>query len=482
MIEFSTGGPAGDESADALVVGVAADLAYDEAAAWVVSHLPWVTARFEAKEFTGKSAQLLSITAGEALPYQDVVFVGLGDAPDPEAVRRAAGSAVRVLKQSVSIATSLHAACPMAAGAAAMGFSLGAYSFDRHKSDPKPSRVESVSFLGGDQAALAEASEAGVVAEAVMLARDLVNESAMYKSPQTMAEVAAQIASEAGIEIRVLDEKQIEEERLGGLRGVSLGADNPPRLVELRYEPDAAKAFLALVGKGIVFDSGGLSIKPAKSMEEMKTDMSGAAAVFGAVKAIATLGLPIKVVGITPLTENMPGGGAVRPGDVLHTRNGKTIEVLNTDAEGRLVLADGLALAVEQEPDLVVDLATLTGSCMVALGRKIAGVFGTDDAVEQVLAAAQAAGERVWHLPLPDDYRKMIDSEVADMRNNTSDRYGGAITAALLLREFAGDGPWAHLDIAGPARAQDAEGYIVKGGTGFGVRTIVELARTMAGA
>jgi leucyl aminopeptidase len=279
----------------------------------------------------------------------------------------------------------------------------------------------------------------------------------------------------------VLDEHQIEAERLGGLRGVSLGATNPARLVELRYEPAGATAFLALVGKGIVFDSGGLSIKPAAAMEEMKTDMSGAAAVFAAMKAIARLGLPIKVVGITPLTENMPGGGAVRPGDVLHTRNGKTIEVLNTDAEGRLVLADGLALAVEQGPDLVVDLATLTGACMIALGTKIAGLFGTDEAVAQVAAAAAAAGERVWPMPMPADYRKMIDSEIADMKN-TGDKYGGAITAALLLKEFAGDGAWAHLDIAGPARSGDTDGYILKGGTGFGVRTIVELARAMASA
>lgn len=364
-----------------------------------------------------------------------------------------------------------------------MGALLGAYRFDRHKSEAKPNRVSSISFIDGDDAALAAARDAAIIADAVMLARDLVNESAMYKSPEVLAGVARDMASEVGIGIRVLDESEIEAERLGGLRGVSLGATNPPRLVEFRYEPDGAQAFLAIVGKGIVFDSGGLSIKPANSMETMKTDMSGAAAVFGAMKAIARLGLPVKVVGITPLTENMPGGAALRPGDVLHTRNGKTIEVLNTDAEGRLVLADGLALAVEQDPDLVVDLATLTGACMVALGRKIAGVFGTDDAVEQVRAAADAAGERVWHMPMPDDYRSLIDSDVADMRNTAGgERYGGAITAALLLKEFAGDGPWAHLDIAGPARAADTDGYALKGGTGFGVRTIVELARRMASA
>lgn len=481
MIEFASGTLEG--AADALVVGVGADLALDPAARWAVEAMPWMADRFERHEFSGKTGQKLAVASGGAVPFTDVVFVGLGADPDAEALRRAMGSAVRHLERSTSIATSLHGASADGAGAVAMGALLGAYRFDRHKSEAKPNRVSSISFIDGDDAALAAARDAAIIADAVMLARDLVNESAMYKSPEVLAGVARDMASEVGIGIRVLDESEIEAERLGGLRGVSLGATNPPRLVEFRYEPDGAQAFLAIVGKGIVFDSGGLSIKPANSMETMKTDMSGAAAVFGAMKAIARLGLPVKVVGITPLTENMPGGAALRPGDVLHTRNGKTIEVLNTDAEGRLVLADGLALAVEQDPDLVVDLATLTGACMVALGRKIAGVFGTDDAVEQVRAAADAAGERVWHMPMPDDYRSLIDSDVADMRNTAGgERYGGAITAALLLKEFAGDGPWAHLDIAGPARAADTDGYALKGGTGFGVRTIVELARRMASA
>jgi leucyl aminopeptidase len=214
-------------------------------------------------------------------------------------------------------------------------------------------------------------------------------------------------------------------------------------------------------------------------METMKTDMAGAAAVFGAMQAIAELGLPIKVLGITPLTENMPGPAALRPGDVLTARNGKTIEVLNTDAEGRLVLADGLSLAVEHHPDLVVDLATLTGACKVALGEKIAGLLGTVDGAGQVQAAAEAAGERVWPLPLPSDYRKLIDSDVADMKN-TGPRFGGAINAALLLKEFVGDVPWAHLDIAGPARASETEHYVLKGGTGFGVRTMVALAASLS--
>jgi leucyl aminopeptidase len=327
---------------------------------------------------------------------------------------------------------------------------------------------------------MAAAAEHGrVVAAAVSLARDLVNESAMYKPAAEMADIAMGIGERTGLRVKVWDETEIEEGGLGGLHGVSLGAVNPPRLVEFWYEPEGAEAFLAIVGKGIVFDSGGLSIKPAASMETMKTDMAGAAAVFGAMQAIAELGLSVRVLGVTPLTENMTGGAAYRPGDVLVARNGKTIEVLNTDAEGRLVLADGLSLAVEQGPDMIVDLATLTGACHIALGDKIAGLFGTVDAAERVQEAAEAAGERVWPMPLPSDYRKKIDSDVADMKN-TGPRYGGAINAALLLKEFVGDVPWAHLDIAGPARASDTEHYVLKGGTGFGVRTLVALAEALA--
>ena len=253
-------------------------------------------------------------------------------------------------------------------------------------------------------------------------------------------------------------------------------------MVEFWYEPAEARAFIALVGKGIVFDSGGLSLKPPAAMETMKTDMSGAASVFGAVRAIAALKLPVKVLGITPLTENMPGGGATRPGDVLTARNGKTIEVLNTDAEGRLVLADALALAAESQPDLIVDLATLTGACRIALGDKIAGSWTNDsDWQDRVIRAGASAGERIWPMPLPADYRKNIDSTIADMKNTGNNRYGGAINAALLLAEFVGDVPWVHLDIAGPARWPEDEHYQRQGGSGFGVRTLVELAGHLAG-
>jgi leucyl aminopeptidase len=288
-----------------------------------------------------------------------------------------------------------------------------------------------------------------------------------------------------GLSVTVLDELAIASEGLGGLAGVAQGSEEPPRLIEVVYEPssrargagDGSLPTIALVGKGITFDSGGLSIKTADGMMTMKTDMSGAAAVLATIAAVADLGAAVKVIAVVPATENMPGGRAVKPGDVLKIRNGKTIEVLNTDAEGRLVLADGLSLAAEANPDAIVDVATLTGACVVALGRQIAGLMGNnEDLVGQVRAASDRSGEPVWPLPLPEEYRKGIESEVADMKNiSTPAGAGGALTAGLILSEFVDGTPWAHLDIAGPARSDSDEGYTPKGATGFGVRTLIEL-------
>lgn len=475
MIEFRSG--ANDEPADGLVVGVGADRVLDDVGRSVLAAAPWIVALLDDADFTGKAGQSLVVAGGGTLPYRRIAFLGLGATPTTETVRRAAGTAARLLSRLPVVATTLHRAVAGGAESVASGFVMGAYTFHRHKSERKPSAIGTVVLLEADTADVEASGRGRTIGEAVCFARDLVNEPAMGKSPETLARIAVDLAADAGITVRVLDEHEIVAERLGGLRGVSLGSENPPRLVEFTYAPEGATAFLAFVGKGIVFDSGGLSIKPADGMETMKTDMSGAAAVYGAMRAIAALGLAVKVVGITPLTENMPSGSALRPGDVLTTRNGKTIEVLNTDAEGRLVLADGLALAAEQGPDLIVDVATLTGACKVALGEKIAGVFGGDEPTAAVLAAAEAAGERMWRMPLPDEYRPLIDSDIADMKNSTGSRYGGAITAALLLKEFVGDVPWVHIDIAGPARASETEFYEPKGGTGFGVRTLVELAR-----
>ncbi len=401
--------------------------------------------------------------------WDRIYAVGLGDEVTTEGLRQAAGSLGRAASGEVVSLLGL-VDVEEAERAAREGFGLGAYRFTTYKTGdqtPPPTLV---------------GEESDPITAAVAWTRDLVNEAPVDQPPAEIADRIVAIAADLGLTVEVLGPEELRAGGFGGLLGVNAGSVNEPRLLEVSYRPQGATRHLVLVGKGIVFDSGGLSIKPASAMDWMKVDMAGAAAVLGAIQAIARLDLGVNVTAITPLTENLPGGNAVKPGDVLRTRNGKTIEVLNTDAEGRLILADGLALGVERAPDLIVDIATLTGACKVALGAAYAGLFTNDAEVTAALeAAADAAGERVWSLPLPADYRPQIDSTVADMKNTGSLPYGGAITAALLLQEFVGETPWAHLDIAGPAWSTEVSGYTHKGGTGYGVRTLVELARSMAG-
>jgi len=444
----------------------------------LVPDLADIEAVLDAHEFTGAVGQLLFVQTPEAAT-PETLLVGLGDDVDVEGLRRAAGSAVRKVSGYGSVATTLHGVdIDGSAEAVAMGLWLGSYTFDEYKSEAKPPALESVVLVGGDDAA-ADVDRATALTEGVTLARDLVNRPALDKAPAAIADIALALAD--NLDVKVYEEAEIEEAGFGGLVGVNRGSDRPARMVVLRYSPEGATRTVAFVGKGIVFDSGGLSIKTAAGMETMKTDMAGAAAVLGAVQAIARLGLAVNVVGITPLTENLTGGSAQRPGDVMKAYNGKTIEVLNTDAEGRLVLADGLSLAAEMEPDLIVDIATLTGACKVALGPSIGGLFADDDgAAEAVGMAAEAAGEKFWRLPLDHEYDTMIESDIADMKN-TGGRWGGAITAGLLLAKFVGDIPWVHLDVAGPARADKTEHYVSKGGSGFGVRTLVAVAEAYEG-
>ncbi|HEX2274383.1 MAG TPA: leucyl aminopeptidase [Acidimicrobiales bacterium] len=426
-----------------------------------------------------------------AVPAEDgstVIAVGVGEREKVtvETLRRAAAALVRAAWHDESAATTLLAAAPAdvapeaAAQAVAEGAALAAYRFTRYKGDPEPCRLDSFTVVAEGDGPGRGVARAERIAAAVAMARDLVNEPAGAMTPTRLAEVAADVAAAGGLEVTVWDEVDLANEGLGGLMGVARGSDEPPRLIRLSYRPSgAARGHVALVGKGITFDSGGLSIKTAEGMETMKTDMSGAAAVLAAMSALPDLAPDVAVTAFVPTTENMPGGRATRPGDVLKIRNGKTVEVLNTDAEGRLILADGLSLAVEEGVDAIVDLATLTGACMVALGTKVAGLMGNHEGwVDQVRAAADRAGEPVWPLPLPEDYRKSIDSDVADVKNIGSDRYGGALTAGLFLKEFVDDVPWAHLDIAGPARSGEDETYLRKGGTGYGVRTLLELLRS----
>lgn len=447
-------------------------------------------ARFEAK-----ANRILSWPGSDRVQ----AIIGIGEAAEADsAVLRKAGAAVarefrRHKRIGVELPSGVDAHEGLQRQSLVEGVALAAYSFSDYKSDPDVSEIRWVDIGGGTTADNRAAIERGaLIAEAQMFARDLVNEPGGSLTPAAFADRLETMAAHQGLGVKVWDRDAIVEGQLGGLLGVNRGSANPPRLVELLYSPDpVAPAHpaqpggadsvptLALVGKGVTFDAGGLSIKTGQGMMTMKYDMAGAAAVAGAMSALGGLGVRCRVRGYIPMTDNMLGGDATRPGDVLRIRNGKTIEVLNTDAEGRLILADALSLACEAEPDAVVDAATLTGACAVALGPRIAGLMGNDDSlIEQIRRASEASGEAVWHLPLPDEYAEQFRSSVADMANIGKPQ-GGALTAGLILKEFVADGiPWAHLDIAGPAFSDKTEGEIAKGGTGYGVRLLAQLAES----
>ncbi len=356
------------------------------------------------------------------------------------------------------------------------GLILGAYEYTAFKSSASTRRLQQAFIVSVAQSEVVPAIQrGGVVAAATCLARDLVNEPGGSLTPQRFADLAVEQGRTHGFGVTVWDEQAMRTEGLGGVLGVNRGSALPPRFVELSYDAGDDAPLVALCGKGVTFDSGGLSLKNTEGMLSMKGDMAGAAVVLATFTALASLHPKASVVGFLPLTDNMPGPDATRVGDVLTIRNGKTVEVLNTDAEGRLILADALSVASERSPAAIIDLATLTGACMVALGDGIAGLMGNDEAlIDRVRAAATTTGEPVWPLPLPEKLRKRLDSDVADLRNVAETRYGGALLAALFLREFVGDGiPWVHLDIAGPANANDDDGDVAKGGTGFGVRLLL---------
>ena len=368
------------------------------------------------------------------------------------------------------------------------GLMLAAFSGDSYKSGergaPPPAQMTVVAQDGvGDLPALERAAARGrVLGESSNIARELCNEPSNVLTPSSFAERGAAIGRDAGLHVSILDEQAIARHNMGLLLGVARGSAEPPRLLVLRHEPPDAPAapVLGLVGKGITFDTGGISIKPADGMDRMKDDMSGGAAVIAAMRAIAALEAPIKVVGVVPMSENMPGGRAFKPGDILTGAGGKTVEVINTDAEGRLVLGDALWYAQKLGATHLVDVATLTGACVVALGRAASGLFGQPDAwVDVVRRTAQAAGDRAWPMPLYDEYADQLRSEIADMLN-TGGRPAGACTAAMFLKEFAGGLPWAHLDIAGTAWADEAKPWQPKGATAVAVRTLAELAFTSA--
>ncbi|MBI4286355.1 MAG: leucyl aminopeptidase [Chloroflexi bacterium] len=443
----------------------------------------------ETGDVKGKPDEVTVLHSLGKIPATWVAIIGMGKLQDvtKDRVRRAVAIAGRALRQrkAKNIATSAPGFSGVtpeeAAQAITEGSLLGLYAFRKHiTKEPDFTKIKQLTVLDADTARLpviARGYEKGrVLAEATNLARDMVNEPGNYMTPTRMAEVATELARDYRLEVNVLEREQMRELGMGALLGVSQGSAQPPKLIVLSYKgSDSGQLDIALVGKAITFDSGGISLKSAEGMGDMKGDMAGGAAVIAAMGGIARFKPKVNVVGIVPATENMPSGTAQRPGDIVTAMNGKTIEIISTDAEGRLTLADALSYANKLNAKAIIDVATLTGACRIALGDVTSGVFGNNQEwIDRVLAAATAAGERLWQMPMFDEYKEQIKSDVADMKN-TGGRFGGAITAAQFLAEFAGETPWVHIDIAGPGMLEKERGYLVKGGTGVSVRTLVSL-------
>ncbi|MBW3594998.1 MAG: leucyl aminopeptidase [Actinobacteria bacterium] len=426
------------------------------------------------RDFKAKVGSLELVPTLGRIAAKAVAVVGLGakKSISPTEVRKAAGAAAKRLTDRGVVATTLPQIVEDAGAATVEGLLLGSYRYTRFKSDPKPIKTQQLVLVGGAQR---DVDRGAAVAEATMLARDLQNEPPNSLTPDALARKAREIADVNGLECTVWDEDEIERRGFGGLAGVARGAFNPPRFIELRYAPEGATGKVALVGKGVTFDSGGLSLKPANAMETMKSDMTGAAVVLATMTTLKKLDVKTEVLGFVPTTENVPSGDSMKPGDVITHYNKTTTEVNNTDAEGRLILADALAYACEQAPDAIVDVATLTGGIMVALGTRLTGMFANDDGLsDELMAAADAAGEPMWRMPLVDDFKTDLDSDVADMKNS-GPRWGSAIVAAIFLKQHVKQGiPWAHLDIAGTDWAEKANELGPKGATGVMSRTLVK--------
>jgi leucyl aminopeptidase len=480
---------------DALVVNLfeevkqpgGAAAAVDKALGGAVSQL------IDQAAIKGKLGEVTIIHTLGKLPARIVATAGLGKKEEfnLDKVRRVAGDFSRLLRKSNchKVATVLHGAGTGSiepedsAEAITEGSLLGLYNFTRYK---KPEYEEIAEMLVISDSSQLTALSRGIgngkiMAEATAIARDMVNEPANQMTPTRMAEIAEETASKYDLEFKVLDSRDMEAMGMGALLGVASGSSQPPKLITLGYKgnPDSQKT-AGFLGKGVTFDSGGISIKPSEGMGEMKDDMAGGAAVMAALVAIARLKCQINVTAIIPAAENLPGGNALKPGDILKAMNGKTIEIISTDAEGRLILADALSYAVKQKLSPLVDLATLTGACRVALGVEYSGLFSNNQPLANaIVKAANKTGEKIWQMPLPEEYKENNKSLIADIKNS-GNRYGGAITAALFLAEFIDDAPWAHIDIAGTASSSKESGYTVKGATGVGVRTLTELALSQA--
>jgi len=454
-----------------------------------------LTRATQGKEFSGKHKEKLLLYPGSALAAERILLIGLGKekGAGAERLRQALGTATSYLQERglADFAVDLNSlairnlSVDTLAQHLVEAVLLSGYRFLRYRTedaDELPTLLKRLVILVEKKNQVKEATQGVHIAQAicrgVYLARDLVNEPGNAKPPEFLASQARAIAEETGMKCTILEKPELEQEGMGALLGVAQGSVREPRLIVLEYQGDRNNSQpIALVGKGVVFDAGGISLKPAEKMDEMKMDMAGGAAVLGALLAAALLKLPVNLVGVIPAVENLPSGSAIRPGDILKSKSGKTIEVLNTDAEGRLILADALAYVQRYNPRVVIDLATLTGACIIALGHHASAVLGNHDGlIRQLIKAGEQTGERLWQLPLWDDYAAQIKSEVADVKN-TGGRPAGTITAAAFLQKFAGDFTWAHLDIAGTAWEDKGRPYSPKGGTGVGVRLLLQYLR-----
>jgi leucyl aminopeptidase len=442
------------------------------------------------EEFCGKKDEVLTLYKPAGVGAERVHFIGLGKGSelDPEKLRAFSGQAVKtIIKKSLKeivIGTPSPKKVPMTevdlVSAMLEGAILGNHIFDRYKKEKKLKPLKHITLLvtpGQVKKHVGLPRRIQTICQGTLIARDWVSTPSNDKTPARLGKTFIDLARKARLKANLLNPKQLQQQKFGALMAVGVGSDNTPRLATLEYAPRGWKKTLALVGKGVTFDSGGINLKPTGGLEDMKIDMSGAAAVAATLLTAAKLKPGIRIIGVIPLVENMVSGRATRPGDIIKSHAGKTIEIGNTDAEGRLILIDAMSYAMKKyKPDMMVDIATLTGACVVALGEKIAGLFTSDDALaETILESGQKTHERIWRLPLPDDYKELLKSEFADLNNMSSTRWGGAITAALFLSDFTEGTRWAHIDIAGPAYQKKGSAYCDAGGTGFGVRLFCEL-------
>ncbi len=448
----------------------------------------------KSEEFAAKEGETAYFhVSGKELKARRVLLIGCGDAAayKPAKLTQMAGTATRFLRsknvKSIGIIPRADGDSEKIAQTVLVGAVMGLFEPDKYRKDKELREIDAVTVVieGADEKALSRGAERGrIIGESINFTRDLANEPGAYMTPTIMADRAKQVAKEFGLSVDILDQKRMEKLGMGSLLGVARGSDEPPKLIILKYEPSRFRSskgeLLALVGKGITFDSGGISLKPGENMELMKYDMTGAATVIGTMRAIAQLKPSVPVLGVAPCSENLPSGKATKPGDVLKAMTGKTIEVINTDAEGRLVLADAIAYAKKLGATKIIDMATLTGAVSIALGDVHTAILGTDqELIDQFIAAGKEVGERFWQLPLDDDYTKQIKSDIADIKN-IGGKKAGTITAAAFLKEFAEDTPWAHLDIAGTAWGDPATPYRSKGPTGVAVRTLIEFIESSA--